>query len=122
MCIRVSYYDLAALLQAEDAIVLVASMANKIIGSGYAKIKQASSYLDHEQYSYLGFMYTHPEYRGKGVNTEIVEELKKWSHQRGIKEIRLRVYEDNVPAIRAYEKTGFQKHLVEMRLPTKTSS
>jgi len=29
------------------------------------------------------------------------------------------VYSENVPAIRAYEKKGFERHKIEMRLRTK---
>ncbi|MGB5500466.1 MAG: GNAT family N-acetyltransferase, partial [Maribacter sp.] len=31
-------------------------------------------------------------------------------------EIRLTVYDENHAAIRAYEKVGFKKHIIEMRL------
>jgi GNAT superfamily N-acetyltransferase len=89
-----------------------------VIASGYALIKTARPYLNHEEYAYLGFMYTHPDYRGKGVNQLVVEELKKWASTKGMKEIRLTVYDDNIPAIKAYERVGFKKHIIEMRLNT----
>lgn len=114
----VSYYNLKALLQNEKASVIVAEYNNKIIGSGYALEKTARPYLNHETYAYLGFMYTLPEFRGKGVNALIINELKKWSYDMGYNEIRLTVYNDNEPALRAYEKVGFKKHIVEMRLST----
>lgn len=72
--------------------------------------------MDHELYSYLGFMYTAPEYRGRGLNGKIVNGLREWSSRKGIKEVRLTVYQDNIGAIKAYGKAGFMKHLVEMRL------
>jgi GNAT superfamily N-acetyltransferase len=86
------------------------------VGSGYARPKPARSYLDHEYYAYLGFMYTVPEFRGKGVNRKILTALREWSLDKGFRELRLTVYETNTQAIRAYEKAGFQKHIVEMRL------
>ena len=61
-------------------------------------------------------MFTLPEYRDRGVNTKIIEKLKQWSFSKGLKEIRLTVYEDNHNAIKAYEKVGFKKHSIEMRL------
>jgi len=112
----ISYYDLGLLIDADDAEVLVAEYNGKVIASGYAKIKEARHYLNHENYSYLGFMYTQPDFRGKGVNKIIINGLKKWSYSKGLKEIRLTVYDDNAGAIRAYEKVGFKKHLIEMRL------
>ncbi len=110
------YYDLRALILNEDASVVVAEINGKVVGSGYALIKTARHYLDHEYYSYLGFMFTLPEFRGKGINTKIVENLRQWSFSKGLKEIRLTVYSDNHIAIRAYEKVRFKKHIIEMRL------
>jgi RimJ/RimL family protein N-acetyltransferase len=61
-------------------------------------------------------MYTDPKHRGKGVNANIIEALKKWCQSQNITELRLDVYNDNPSAIRAYEKVGFKKHLVNMRV------
>jgi len=60
-------------------------------------------------------MYVEPVYRGQGVNKLIIEKLVEWSREKGLKEIRLQVYSDNLPALRAYEKVGFRKILTEMR-------
>ena len=112
----INYYDIKELILKEDASVVVAEIEGKIIGSGYALIKPALPYLNHECYSYLGFMFTLAEYRGRGVNTKIIENLKQWSFSKGLKEIRLTVYDENHNAIKAYEKVGFKKHIIEMRL------
>ena len=112
----ISYYDISELIHSDAAEVLVVEHDSKVIASGYAKIKKALHYLDHEYYSYLGFMYTHPDFRGKGVNRLIVQALRNWSTSKGLKEIRLTVYDDNIGAIKAYEKVGFKKHLIEMRI------
>lgn len=112
----INYYDLKALISDEDATVIVAEQEGVLVGSGFAIIKPAKPYLDHEHYAYLGFMYTDPAYRGRGVNRKIIEGLKSWALSKGLAEIRLTVYSDNEPAIRAYEKVGFKKHILEMRL------
>ena len=113
---KVSYYDLAALLGDPNARVVVAQLEGQVVASGFAVIKPARPYLDHEKYAYLGFMYTEPGYRGRGINAGIVEELKQWALDRGLAEIRLTVYLENLPAIKAYEKSGFKGHILEMRL------
>jgi len=112
----ITYYNLEEMIASDDASLVVAEIESKIIGSGYALIKSARHYLNHEFYSYLGFMFTLPEYRGKGVNTRIIERLKEWSDSKGLKEMRLTVYDENHKAIKAYEKAGFKKHIIEMRL------
>lgn len=112
----VSYYDIKQMIIDSNACVLVVEINSTIVSSGYAIVKKARHYLDHEDYSYLGFMFTVPEFRGKGLNARIIERLKEWSFDRGLNEIRLTVYEDNIPAVKAYEKVGFKKHIVEMRI------
>ena len=113
---KITYYDLNELLNSEDAKVVVVESGSKLIACGYALKKKARHYLNHEFYSYLGFMYTHPDFRGKGVNGMVVESLRKWSLSKGLTEIRLTVYDENIPAIKAYEKMGFKKHIIEMRI------
>lgn len=112
----ITYYDLKELIQSQDAYLVIAEIGNTLVASGYALVKSARPYLNHNKYAYLGFMYTHPNYRGKGINSKIIEVLKDWSYTNGLKEIRLTVYEENLNAIRAYEKVGFKKHMIEMRL------
>ncbi|MRI00480.1 GNAT family N-acetyltransferase [Kriegella sp. EG-1] len=112
----ISYYDLKALIKSDEAQVFVGEHLGKLVASGYANIKKAKPYLKHNRFSYLGFMYTDPNYRGKGINKRIIDALKKWSFDKGIKEIRLSVYEENKGALKAYEKVGFKNHIIEMRL------
>lgn len=111
------YYDIAAMIAASDVEVLVAEYDGQLIGSGYARIKEAKPYLTFPQYAYLGFMYVEPAHRGKGVNKLIVEGLKAWASAQGMVEMRLEVYGGNEAAVKAYEKAGFRTNLVEMRLP-----
>lgn len=113
---EVHYYDLPYLIASNDAQVIVAQKAQTIVACGYALKKQARHYLDHHDYAYMGFMYTHPDFRGKGINALIIGKLKAWAFEKGLLEMRLTVYEGNLPAITAYEKMGFNKHIVEMRL------
>ncbi|MGW9685553.1 GNAT family N-acetyltransferase [Flagellimonas sp. 2504JD1-5] len=112
----VSYYDIEQMIPDEDSSVVVVEHNGEIVASGYAQLRRARHYLDHEYYSYLGFMYTLPEYRGRGLNSKIIQALKDWSAKKGLNEIRLTVYDENDPAIKAYEKVGFKKHIIEMRL------
>ncbi len=112
----ITYYDLGELIQNDNTLVVVAETNGKVIASGFALVKPAKHYLEHDHFAYLGFMYTRPEYRGKGINARIVERLKQWSYAKGLKEIRLTVYNDNYSAIKAYEKVGFKKHIITMRL------
>lgn len=112
----ISYYDLEALIDAEEAEVLVAVKDEVLVGSGYAKILEAKPYLKHNRYAYLGYMYVSPSHRGLGINKLIINDLLAWSKARGVTEVRLDVYEENEAAIRAYKKVGFKGHLLNMRV------
>jgi ribosomal protein S18 acetylase RimI-like enzyme len=113
---EIHYYDIAQMIIADHVEVLVAETAGELIASGYARIEQSKIYLKHPRHAYLGFMYVKPEYRGKGINKMILDGLTLWSKQRGITELHLEVYDENLPAVRAYEKVGFSKLLVQMRM------
>ena len=113
----VSYYDLRSKLTNTKALILVAKIDGQVVSCGYAIEKEARPYLDHKTYAYLGFMFTLPAFRGRGINSLIIAELRKWAKEKGLQEVRLTVYNDNEPAVRAYEKVGFKRHIIEMRLP-----
>lgn len=113
---KISYYDVSEFIKNEDSTLYVVELNNQIVASGYAKIKPDRHYLKHEKQGYLGFMFVPEEHRGKGYNKFIMDSLIQWCKERNIFEIRLDVYDVNHSAIKAYEKAGFKKHLITMRL------
>jgi ribosomal protein S18 acetylase RimI-like enzyme len=113
---NIQYYDIVEMITASHIELVVAEMEGEVVGSGYARIQNSKPYLKHQQYAYLGFMYVHPEHRGKGINKEIIEALKKWVLSQNITEMRLEVYNNNLGAIKAYQKFGFTEHMIEMRM------
>ncbi len=110
------FYNIPEMIAAPHIELLVAETDQQLIASGYARIENAKHYVQHTHHAYLGFMYVVPEYRGKGINKKIIEALQQWSLSKNITEFRLDVLEGNLPAIKAYEKIGFAKHLIEMRM------
>jgi GNAT superfamily N-acetyltransferase len=110
------YYDIEELINSPSAELVVVELAQTIVACGYAKIKEAKPYLEHRQYSYLGFMYVDPAHRGKGIINKIIGALKQWTISKNITEMRLEVYYNNASAIKAYEKAGFTSHMIEMRM------
>lgn len=112
----ISYYDLEFMIDAPDVELIIAEENGELVGSGYARIETSKHYVQHKQHAYLGFMYVIPDHRGKGINKIIIEALKEWSLSKNITELRLEVYYNNIAAIHAYEKVGFIKHMIEMRM------
>lgn len=113
---EVIYYDLNEIMTNEESELYVVELNNELVASGYAKIKDNKQYLKHDKHGYLGFMFVPEKHRGNGYNKLIMDTLLKWCKDKNIFEIRLDVYEDNPPAIRAYEKIGMKKHLITMRM------
>jgi GNAT superfamily N-acetyltransferase len=111
----IHYYDLTGLISSPRAQLVVAELGSRVIASGYARIVESVPYLQHTHHAYLGFMFVVPDHRGKGVNKMVMEELKRWAKEQNINELRLEVYVNNASAIKAYEKLGFIKHMLEMR-------
>jgi ribosomal protein S18 acetylase RimI-like enzyme len=112
---KIQYYDLEKMITAPHVELMVAELEGELIGCGYARIENAKPYLLHQQHAYLGFMYVKPLYRGKGVNKLIMDALANWSAAENITELRLDVYTQNDSAISAYLKSGFVKHMLQMR-------
>ena len=116
--IKPKYYDIEKLISEDDSYLLVAEEKGGIIATGYTQIKLSKESLEHERHAYLGFMYVCPEYRGKGLNSKLIYRLISWAQKRGVNDHYLEVYSGNSPAIRAYEKFGFEPCLIEMKLKT----
>ena len=113
---KISYYDISLLITNDNSDVFVVTINDEIIASGYAKILEDRPYLKHDKQGYLGFMFVPEQHRGNGYNKLIMDALIKWCKERQVFELRLDVYDINPSAIRAYEKAGFKKHLINMRV------
>lgn len=112
----ISYYDLGERVRSEDAEVAVIDLDGAIIATGYAEKRASKPYIASDNHAFLGFMFVHPDHRGKGLNRILTDYLLDWARMRDLTEIRLTVYSGNDPAIRAYEKAGFNPYITEMRL------
>jgi GNAT superfamily N-acetyltransferase len=112
----INYYNLPELITAPHVHLVVAELNGELIGSGYSRIETSKIYLKHQQHAYLGFMYVLPKHRGKGVNKLVINALREWSLKQGVTEFKLQVYFENSAAIKAYEKVGFNSHMIEMRM------
>ena len=112
----ITYYDIKKLIGDEDSQLLVAEYEGELIASGYALIRKSEAFEKCDYFSYLGFMYVDPKHRRKGINKQVIDTLIEWSKSKGIREIRLEVYDKNQSAVLAYEKLGFKRTSVKMRI------
>jgi GNAT superfamily N-acetyltransferase len=116
------YYDIPNLIEDSSVEFVIAEINDIIAGCGYARIKKARDCFQFDQFSYLGFMFTKEDYRGRGVNKKIMNYLYNWSFSKGINEVRLEVYPTNIPAIKAYEKSGMTCSMQTMRIDLRSKN
>jgi len=113
---KVTYYDIKQLMTNEKSHLIVAECAGELVGSGYALLMKTEPCEKYDFFSYLGFMFVLPRYRRMGINKRIMDALIDWSKNRGVVDIRLEVFDENETAVQAYEKFGFSKAIVNMRM------
>ncbi len=119
---KTHYYDIPKLIINPMVELVIAEFSGVVAGCGYARIKKARDCFQFDQFSYLGFMFTKENFRGKGVNHSIMNYLYNWSLSKGIYEIRLEVYPTNIPAIKAYEKSGMTCSMQTMRIDLRSKN
>ena len=112
----ISYYNIEELIAQENIHLVVAVSGDDIVGCGYIRIQDSRIYHKNLLHGYIGFMFVKPEFRGKNISGLILENLKNWAENKGLKELRLDVYHNNPSAIKSYERFGFTKSLLNMRV------
>lgn len=112
----ISYYDLQFMIDAENAVIAVVEIDGEVVASGFVEIKESLEYKTHDRYGSLRFMYVDPSYRGKGLNRLVIDYLTDWCKSRGLDHVILHVYTENESAIKAYEKLGLKKSMIEMTM------
>ena len=110
------YCNFPHLISYGDSYLLVVELSGKIIGTGYAQIRNSKKALMHPKHSYMGFIFVSPEHRGRALNQKIMDRLIEWSQSKRVNDFYLSVYSQNESALKAYGKAGFKPCLVEMKL------
>jgi ribosomal protein S18 acetylase RimI-like enzyme len=113
---KLTYYDIPELITDENTHFIVAISNEELVGSGYIKIENSNSYHKNSKHGYIGFIFVKPSYRGKKISSLVLESLKNWAKEKDLKELRLDVYSNNSNAIKSYDRFGFTKSLVNMRI------
>ncbi|MEO9571031.1 MAG: GNAT family N-acetyltransferase [Polaribacter sp.] len=113
---HLNYYNIPELITSNYTQFLVAIIENEVVASGYIRIDNSKIYQKNPLHGYVGFMFVKPTFRGQKISTLILDSLKKWAKEKELKELRLDVYNNNIEAIKVYERFGFSKILVNMRM------
>jgi ribosomal protein S18 acetylase RimI-like enzyme len=113
---KLSYYNIPELITAENSHLIVALVDKELVGSGYLTIEDSGHYHKNPKHGYIGFIFVKPAFRGKRISNLILTSLKDWGKEKDLKELRLDVYSNNSDALKSYNRFGFTKGLVNMKI------
>ncbi|NCF52698.1 GNAT family N-acetyltransferase [Gammaproteobacteria bacterium] len=76
----------------------------------YSKLEEPDSY-------YICGMAVFPEYRGRGIGTQLLQHAERRSREHGLSKLSLIVFEKNAGAKRLYERSGYSEKAHEPVVP-----
>ena len=98
----------------DEQVCFVAEDDNMLVGYIAAAPKELS--YRKSKYLEIDNMGVNPEYRGKGVGTLLIEEVKKWAKENGYNKLFVNSYFKNTSAIAFYKKNGFEEIDVSLEM------
>ena len=99
---RIADQSVAAIFVAEAGLRLIGMCG--LAGNTRAKLRHVSM---------IWGVYVRPAWRGRGVSAALLASVEVLARARGQLYVKLAVITSNAPAIRAYERAGFQRYGVE---------
>jgi len=97
--------QLIYLLTEYNAIGLAARVNSEIAGFAIARVDIGRN----TSFGHILTVDIAPAYRRKGIAQKLLQEIETIFREKGIKECRLEVREDNVAALNLYQKLGYKK-------------
>lgn len=105
--------DVDAIISMTSKIGMTSFQPNKLLEmphlglfDGAEPVALAGFHIYKEAYVEIGNIGTLPAYQGKGLATQITSDISRIGMEKS-DQVYLCVFEDNLPAIRVYEKLGF---------------
>lgn len=84
---------------------IVAEAAGKVVGAAWCRIMEDYGHIDNSTPSLAISLL--PEYRGRGIGTQLLNALLFLLRENGYRQVSLSVQKEN-PALRLYQRTGFR--------------
>jgi ribosomal-protein-alanine acetyltransferase len=97
--------ELAYLLSDYNAIGLAARVNGEIVGFAIARVDM----LRKAPFGHILTLDITPAYRHRGIAQKLLGEIETILKEKGVRESRLEVREDNVAALSLYQKLGYKK-------------
>jgi ribosomal-protein-alanine acetyltransferase len=100
---NLSRRQLQYLQQRDTAVFLVAEKDGRLVGEGIALLRHHKQTISGRAYS----LAVDPAFRGQGIGERLMKELVEQLKIRGARRIYLEVEASNTPAVRLYQRLGF---------------
>ena len=104
----------------DHAFFLACNDNGEAVGFAVAEETETPDYnaLIKRRYAYLMDIVVAREYRGGGIGTCLIEQVRSWAVTRKLEYVELNVLAQNLHAIELYNRLGFQnaKHVMQMPL------
>jgi len=98
--------------------IFVAENENRLLGLALVMLQSSidDPIFKLRKYVHIGDISVLKEFQSLGIGRLLMEKIRQWTDEQGIKEIELQVWERNDKAIGFYEKLGYHKWRRTMRL------
>jgi ribosomal protein S18 acetylase RimI-like enzyme len=64
--------------------------------------------LSGDRHAHIFLIYVSPAHRRRGIGAALLHHAESWAKARGDRQIGLQVFQSNQPALRLYQRSGFQ--------------
>jgi ribosomal protein S18 acetylase RimI-like enzyme len=98
---------LVKLLSSEKGRVMVATINNEVVGM--CSIQTLISTAEGGIVGLIEDMVIKKKYSGRGIGKTLLASIEKWGKLQGMTRLQLLADKNNVPALKFYEKCGWQK-------------
>lgn len=69
------------------------------------------------RYPHIFLLYVRPDHRRRGIGSALMQQVEAWAQSQGNHQIGLQVFAHNQPALKLYEKLGYQTQSLWMIKP-----
>jgi len=102
-----------AALDDPDAVLLIAEDEGEVVGMAAGNVHRPSTVSDHLAVE-ISSVYVRPGHRRRGLGKALAAEVARFARQRGVDRITLKTFAQNVDALEAWRRMGFDPRMVQM--------